>query len=138
MEITTKQRKNIVYFDGVCTLCNTFIDFVIKRDARKIIFYASLQSAIADAMLHEYGIHGGLQTIYFQSHNKLYHKSRAVGKILLLLGRGWRLAGAMILFTPAPLADAVYSFIARNRYRFCGMKSTCRIPEPKEIAQFLS
>lgn len=134
----TAQVKNTVYFDGICNLCNSFIDFVITRDKRKIIFYASLQSASASALLHGHGITGKLNTIYFYSNHQFYNKSRAVGRILLLIGGGWKIAGVIILLTPRPLADAVYSFIARNRYRLFGMKSTCRIPGAAEAAQFLS
>ena len=57
-------------------------------------------------------------------------------RILHVLGWPWRLAWVGWLI-PAPLRDALYRCIARNRYRWFGRSDTCILPPPGAAQRFL-
>lgn len=132
--------KKVIFFDGVCNLCNGFIDFVIKRDSQKIIYYCSLQSEKAKQMLEDKHVivkKDDYGTIYFLDNTILYSRSSAILRIVKHLGISYNVMASFFLIIPRPIRDYAYAFIAKNRYRFFGKKETCRLPTPKERNQFL-
>lgn len=132
-------NKKIIFFDGVCNLCNGFIDYVIKRDAKKSIFYASLQSDFAIETLkhHNIVLNNGYTTIYYYKNGTLYSQSSAILNVFLELSAVHRFIGKICLALPKFIRDGVYNFIAKNRYAFFGKKESCRLPSPEERSQFM-
>lgn len=132
-------NKKIIFFDGVCNLCNGFIDFVIKRDKNKNIYYASLQSEIGVQILKEYNVKltDNFSTIYFLDNGKLHHRSTAILYVLSNLNLFYRVFSRFSLIFPTKFRNFVYDYIAKNRYRFFGKKETCRLPSIQERGQFL-
>ncbi len=137
MDIHSADRP-ILFFDGVCNLCNSTVQFIIRHDRQQQFLFAPLQSAagaqalkaVPDATLQT----GSVILLYKGTY---YTRSAAVLKTCSLLG-GWLrllLAGYLL---PAFLRDTVYNFIARNRYRWFGHKDECMIPTPELKARFLS
>ncbi|MBU2951162.1 DUF393 domain-containing protein [Tamlana agarivorans] len=134
------EKENIIFFDGVCNLCNGFIDYVIKRDKKKSIFYAALQSETAKSKLKkhiELKENTDYTTIYYFTNNKLYSKSSAILNIFLELSTTHAFLARVLFVIPKFIRDAIYTFIAKNRYLFFGKKSTCRLPSLEERNQFL-
>lgn len=135
------EKKNIVFFDGVCNMCNGFIDFLIRRDKKKIIYYSSLQSDFAKNTLKDYNIvydETGLTTIYFFSDDKLYSQSTAILKILSLLKQPYPFISKVALLFKMSWRDKIYKCIAKNRYKIFGKRNTCRMPSKEEKAMFLN
>lgn len=132
-------NKKIIFFDGVCNLCNGFIDYVIKRDTNKIIFYVSLQSEFSKETLkkHDIILDDTYNTIYYYSKGKLYSQSSAILNIFLELSTFHKIFGKTCLLIPKFIRDAAYVFIAKNRYKFFGKKESCRLPTPQEKKQFI-
>lgn len=137
MENLPKDKK-IILFDGVCTLCNNAIDYIIKKDHKDQFVFASLQSDIGKQLTKERGIDTSQidSMILIIPGEAYYIKSTAALQIFK------RLKGAISLsriFLPLPesFRDSVYDFIARNRYQWFGKKETCRMPTPKEKAKFI-
>lgn len=128
----------ILFFDGVCNLCNSTVDYVIRRDRSGTIRFASLQSDIASELLADHPVDPtDLDTIILLQDNQVYTKSDA-GIIIMDTIGGWMKIPAFIgKLTPRFIADGIYNFIARNRYRWFGQKETCRIPTAEERARFL-
>ncbi|QBA63887.1 thiol-disulfide oxidoreductase DCC family protein [Muriicola soli] len=129
----------IIFFDGICNLCNGFIDFVIKRDKAKKIFYSSLQSDISNKYINcaNTQTNSSYTTIYLYKNGKVHDKSTAILMILKELSFGYRTLAGFFLLLPKVLRDSIYNFIARNRYRFFGKRDSCRLPNPEEKDQFL-
>ena len=124
-------------FDGVCTLCNATVDFVIKRDKAGIFKYTANQNLAGATILEAFGQPvEKVDTVYLFEKGKLYSRSTAALKIAEKMPFPWNLFKVLLIF-PAGLRDVFYKIIAANRYRFWGKKETCRLPSPEERARFL-
>ena len=136
MEETPLSGKKIVFFDGDCMLCNSFVAFLVKRKVDSL-FFCNINSSAARTILASYSSTGLPQnTIYFLSDNKLYVKSTAVLKVLSLLGPISKITMRCLLLVPVSIRDTFYMLVAKNRYRFF-KKSSCYIPTTEEKVSFL-
>ncbi|MEC7864086.1 MAG: DCC1-like thiol-disulfide oxidoreductase family protein [Bacteroidota bacterium] len=133
-----KNRK-IVFFDGVCNFCNVAVDFVWKRNKRRNLYYASLQSDIAKKKLLKRGVNDiKLSTIYYDDGRRVYQKSQAIFMILTNLdGALYPLLAKIALIIPRISSDFIYDFISKNRYSIMGKREVCRIPNIEEKEYFL-
>lgn len=128
---------SVILFDGVCNLCNSTIQFIIKKDTKQQFKFASLQSdAARDILLQKSMKNLNLKSIVYISNNKVYLKSSAVLEILWNIGGLYRLS-TIFWIIPKPLRDLVYDFIAKNRYKWYGKKESCMIPSPELKNRFL-
>jgi predicted DCC family thiol-disulfide oxidoreductase YuxK len=127
--------SSIVFFDGVCNLCNGFVDFLVRRDRWRTLRFASLQGKTSLELL---GPEAGreLASVVLYQDGEVLKESDAALRILELLGGPWR-AVALFRIFPRFLRDWLYRLIARNRYRLFGKRETCRLPSPDERALFL-
>lgn len=130
-----KQQPSVAYFDGVCGVCNAFIDFLVTENQDPHMKFAPLQGSTAAERLTIEDPED-LRTIMFQKEGKTFTKSRAVIEILAASGGIWAMAPVLRVF-PSFLCNAVYDLLAKNRYRLAGKKEECRIPTPQERARFL-
>jgi predicted DCC family thiol-disulfide oxidoreductase YuxK len=128
--------KSIIFFDGVCNLCNASVDFLLKRDAQQNFYFASLQSGIARELLAPYGDSLPDSMVLLQG-ERIYLRSDAALKAAQGLSPAYRLAGKAGMLIPAFLRNAIYDFIAANRLRFFGERDSCRLPSPEERERFL-
>jgi predicted DCC family thiol-disulfide oxidoreductase YuxK len=125
----------IVFYDGVCGLCNRSVRWLIRHDHKRVLRYASLQSELAKGLPAKYLQDSVPGTIVFRDGETYYEKSDAVIRILLKLKGIYRLAGLLAVI-PRPLRNAVYDWIARNRYKWFGKYDACPIPGPEEKSLF--
>lgn len=131
------KNKSIVFFDGVCNLCNSSVNFIIKHDTNKQFLFASLQSDAAKELMLHYGIEKfEITTILLIEKEKLYDKSTAILKIAKHLNNGIKFCYVFIIF-PKYLRDLVYNFIAKRRYKWFGKRESCMIPSLKFKNRFL-
>lgn len=128
-------EKDVIFFDGVCGICNRFVDFLLKRDRKKIFLFSPIQGERAKRALDAAAIQKN-ETIFFQDASGIHERSTAALRILARLGGAWRMF-SVIFLVPRPIRDFCYDRIARNRYRWFGKKDACRIPTPEERARFL-
>jgi len=135
-------RKAIFLYDGVCRLCNRSVQFILKRDARGDIHYASLQSEFAKRTLARHGASAAdLDTVYVLVNSDqgelLLARSDAALFLLRELGGIWRMAGVVLGWLPRRVRDWGYNVVARNRYRVFGRYETCPVPSESVRARFL-
>jgi len=128
------QLQRVIFFDGVCGLCNAWVDFILKRDRAGIFSFAPLQGNYAKEMEPEAS--KNLNTMIYFVSGQRYYRTGAILRILRDLGGIWYLAW-VFWFVPFFIRDFLYGLIARNRYRIFGKKENCRIPTPKEKVRFL-
>ena len=127
----------LVLFDGVCNLCNGTVNFIIARDPNARFRFSSLQSAAARDVLENHRLESNLDTIVLVEHGQVYTRSTAALRIVKQLSGLWPLLG-LFLVVPSVLRDAVYVFVAKNRYRWFGKSESCSVPTPELAARFLS
>jgi len=127
----------IILFDGVCNLCNGFVQFVIKQDPQAKFKFCSLQSETAKKILSDYHLNPDLlDSVVLIANQKIYTKSDAALKIFQLLGGFWAIT-RIFFALPKFLRDSFYNFIAKNRYRWFGKSDTCLLPSQKIKSRFL-
>ena len=128
------QLQRIIFFDGVCGLCNAWVDFILKRDKAGIFSFAPFQGNYAKEMEPEAS--ENLNTMIYLASGQRYYRTGAVLRILRDLGGIWSLAWIFWL-VPFFIRDFFYGLIARNRYRIFGKIKNCRIPTSEEKVRFL-
>ncbi|KAJ1401100.1 thiol-disulfide oxidoreductase DCC [Ochromonadaceae sp. CCMP2298] len=129
--------KPVIFFDGLCNLCNSSVQFVIERDKNKKFLFASLQSELAKNNLPEALIgEDSLQTIVLKKDDKLLTKSTAALTIARTLSGLWPMLYLFIL-VPSFIRDFVYDLIGKNRYKWFGKKDHCMIPSKELKSRFL-
>lgn len=119
--------RPIIFFDGVCNLCDSFVRFLIKIDKKDKLRFASLQGETAKTKLPETEAKG-LGSVVFYKDGERSHESQAVIDAFKVIGGPWTLF-AIFQILPSPLRDLLYRFIAKNRYKWFGKKDeVCPMP----------
>ena len=128
----------IVLFDGHCNFCNGVVNFLIDRDRRGTLRFAALQSPAGRRLLAERGIVMPEEpdTMVLIDGPRTLLRSDAALATTRHLRWPWPLARAAVV-VPRFIRDAVYSLVARNRYRWFGRSEACRVPTPEVRARFL-
>ena len=138
--MTDLPAPRIVFFDGVCHLCDNSIQFLIKRDSKGLLRYASLQGETAAEMLH-----GGKHPINLDSMVFVemkdgriieHRRSKAAANIAKYLPWPWRIA-SIGRWVPAFIGNFFYNIVAKNRYKWFGKMDACALPTPEQRKLFL-
>ncbi len=135
--MTSKVKFPVILFDGVCNLCNNSVQWVISHDNNAVFSFASLQSDLGMALVKARGLEpGSLNSVVLMDENKVWTHSDAPLEVLRRIGGFWQLAYVCII-VPRFLRNAIYNWIARNRYRWFGKRDACMLPKPEWKARFL-
>jgi predicted DCC family thiol-disulfide oxidoreductase YuxK len=126
----------LVFYDGVCGLCNWSVRWLIRRDRHKVLRYASLQSDLAREKLSGTDLDLSRGTIVYFENDRIFTRSTAVIRILKRLKGIYRLS-ALLYIIPAPIRDSVYDWVSRNRYKWFGKYDSCPLPEPGQEELFI-
>lgn len=134
-----KNPKKIILFDGVCNLCNSSVQFIIKHDTDDVFRYAALQSDVGQKLVIDRGIDTSIvdSIILLDPGVAYYIKSDAALEIGTDL-KGYRTISRILKLIPSSLRNIVYDLIARNRYSWFGKKQECMVPTPEIRAKFLN
>lgn len=129
---------NVIFFDGVCNFCNRWVNRLLKWDKRMLFHFSSLQSNYARQTLNKYGISDNriLDGIVLLEGNRLHLKSKAVFRIVLLLGFPYSIL-SLFRVLPTTFTDAIYDIVAANRYKWFGKSESCSVPEPDVKQRFI-
>ncbi len=123
---------SVVIFDGVCHLCNGFVDFILKHDRRKDFRLLANQSVKAQKILSVFGLQDKANaSVYLVQGAHIYKESTAVLRILKTLGFPLNLC-YVLMIVPSFLRNMIYRIVAGNRYRWFGKRETCRLLPPQE------
>lgn len=131
-------NKPVLFFDGVCNLCNGFVQKIIRNDKKGLFMFSSLQSDTGAAMLEYIGQQGAPapDSLILLHEGKYYTRSDAALMTAKLLGGAWKLF-LVGYIAPRPIRDRIYDLVARNRYKWFGKQDNCMIPTPELKARFL-
>jgi len=131
------RKELVVYYDGVCGLCDFFVNILIKIDSKGILKFSSLQGNSGQKLLSNLTFDKKeLDTVLFRTNDQVYTRSTAVFKIIKSIGGIWRL---FLLFDllPTSFNDFIYRKISINRYKLFGKLDRCDISKFNKPGQFI-
>ncbi len=126
----------VILFDGVCNLCNSAVQIVIKNDRNSYYKFASLQSEFAQNFLKENNLSTQeFSTLILIQGGQYFKKSKAIFKIVKHLPNySWLRIFALL---PLFFTDFVYDLISNNRFRWFGKRASCWLPTSELQDRFL-
>ena len=126
-----------ILFDGVCNLCNGFVQFVVARDPAAHFRFAALSSPSAERILRQAGVSLPIpDTIVLVDDDGVHFRSDAPLRIARRLTFPWPLAYGQVI-VPRVIRDCAYDFIAARRYRWFGRRDVCMAPTAENRGRFL-
>lgn len=130
-------KNPIILFDGVCNFCNNAVNFVIKRNSKANIMFAPLQSEAGQEFVKQYHLPpDDMKSFIFIENETVYSRSTAALKVCRHLRGLWPLCYGFII-VPKFIRDGMYNWIAKNRYKWFGVRNECMIPTPDVKARFI-
>lgn len=135
--------RTVILFDGVCNLCNASVQFILRRDTRRLFQFASMQSEAGQRLLQQVGLSSTDMDTFVVveqaedgSSSRIYTRSEAAIQVVSKLRQPWPLV-RLVWWVPRPIRDGLYSWVSRNRYRWFGKRQTCMVPTPDIRERFL-
>ncbi len=132
-----KTKMNIIVFDGVCNFCNRIVQIIIRHDPSAQIHFAAQQSEAGEKLIKDLAIKESSNSVLFVKDGLVYYQSDAVIEIAKLL-TGWPSIFKYGIIVPRFLRNAIYKFIAANRYAIFGKQDQCMVPKDEERGRFLN
>lgn len=136
--ISIPENKQLILFDGVCNLCNSSVQFVIKHDKKDKFIFTALQSNVGKKIIQEFNIDTSKtdSILLYNPDKGLSIRSTAAINIAKQLRFPINI---LIIFIIVPnfIRNWIYDLIARNRYKWFGKMDDCMIPTPEIKAKFL-
>jgi predicted DCC family thiol-disulfide oxidoreductase YuxK len=130
--------ERILFFDGVCNLCNGTVQWILRHDKTEQIQFAALQSEAARAKLAPLGIDTSkLESLVFLENGVVHTHSSGVLHLARALGAPYSWAFGFLVL-PQPVRDFFYKILARNRYKWFGQRESCLMPTPATKRRFLA
>jgi len=129
-------RSPIIFFDGVCAMCNTFVNIALRIDRRKIFLFAPLQGSTARELLPPLSDDPAEWSMIYLDETGIHDQLDASLEVYRRLGGVWFLL-SLLRYIPHFIRDPLYRILARNRYRWFGRREQCRIPTESERQRFL-
>ena len=131
------REQPVILFDGICNFCNNAVNFVIKRDKKRRVVFATLQSETGQKLLQQYNLPlNDMESFVFIENGKASTQSTAALKVCRYLKGLWPLCYGFIII-PKFFRDGIYNWIAKNRYKWFGVRQECMIPTPDVKERFL-
>ena len=135
--ILIPRGKKVILFDGVCNVCDGFVQFILKRDKKAEYYFASLQSDIAKQLMEKHNVQvEELSTVVLINGNQVYTHSDVPLVVAKSLGGIYPLF-SIFKVLPKGFRNKIYDWVARNRYKLFGKKEACMLPKPEWHSRFL-
>lgn len=129
--------EKILFFDGVCNLCNGIVSFVIKRNRKGNIKFCPLQSDHARLVLQKFELEPEvIETFVLLEYDSIYLKSDAALRLFKSLDGLWSVL-YIFKILPKTFRDCIYDIIAGRRYMLFGKKEQCMVPTPEIKKRFI-
>ena len=133
----SKADHPIIIFDGVCSLCEFSVRFIVKNDRQARFRFVSAQSERGKDLQRSCGVDTLKDgTVILLEHDQVHIKSDAALHIAKNLDGAWRLL-YILRFIPKPVREYFYAIISKNRYRWFGKRDECLLPDENLKERFL-
>ena len=118
------KSKIVIYYDGICFVCSSVIDALIKMDKNNILYFSPLQSNYAKSSINKEFLKE-MDSVIVIKNEKIFSKSYAAFVVLRELRSPLRY---LFYLVPTFFADFIYNLIAKRRYSWFGKKEECIFP----------
>lgn len=133
--------NKILFFDGVCNLCNSSVQFILKHEKKETLYFSSLQSDFGQQFLKENNLNFvSFDTIILFDNGDIYSKSEAIVKISKYLKFPYNFLSFLNFFPNSfykHVGNLLYEIVSRNRYKFFGKMDSCFLPNKKISHRFI-
>lgn len=132
----------VLLYDGLCGFCNGAVQFVLKRDRRSRLQYATLQGDFAREVTARHPELAGIDSLVLvetdarTGQERVYIRSAGALRTARYLDGAWPLT-RVFLVVPRPVRDWAYDLFAKWRYRLFGRYDSCPVPTPEQRARFI-
>lgn len=133
----TELPPHVLFYDGVCAMCNGIVKGMLRADAERVFHFAPLQgeTAALARSLHP-SFPGDMETVVYVRRGEVFVRSRAAALAMRELPYPAK-ALSWFRLLPVWLTDFFYGIIARVRYRVFGRYERCPLPPPEDRDRFL-
>ena len=118
------KSKIVIYYDGICFVCSSAINALIKMDKNNILYFSPLQSNYAKSSINKKFLKE-MDSVIVRQNEKFFFKSYAAFVVLRELKSPLRY---LFYLVPTFFADFIYDFVAKRRYSWFGKKEECIFP----------
>ena len=132
------KEKNILLYDGHCLMCSSLVQWVMKRDKKKSIYFGALQDEKVLPLLKKappYMQEADSVLLYYEG--RFYYRSAAILNLYRLLGFPFSLM-AVFFIVPRFIRDFFYKIIAKYRKKWFGSSDACYLVPPEKRSMFIS
>ena len=127
----------VVVFDGVCVLCNGWVQFLLRHDRQARFRFAAMQTGTGRRLLQQHGLDpDDPVSLLVLDGPRAFTDTDAVLQVLRQLGGPWRVLAWLGRGMPQRLRDPLYRWVARHRYRWFGRHAACMVPSPDQRSRF--
>jgi predicted DCC family thiol-disulfide oxidoreductase YuxK len=132
-----QECQPVLLFDGVCNLCNSSVQFILKHEKNQNLKFAAIQSEAGEKLLTHYRLDSNqTNSVILISENYVYTASDAVLKLTQYLKFPYS-SGKILMVVPKTIRDFFYKKVAHNRYNWFGKRESCMVPTPELRKRFL-
>ena len=117
-------NNEIIIYDGICVLCNYFIQFILKKDRKAHFKVTNLQSEFTKTKYPEVLSVDSVAVIL--ENGNILQKSKAVHYILQKI-KVLLLIRILISILPTFFSNIIYDCVALIRYKLFGKYQQCPI-----------
>ncbi|MDH3728474.1 MAG: DCC1-like thiol-disulfide oxidoreductase family protein [Myxococcales bacterium] len=129
--------SRVVFYDGVCAMCNGIVKWMLRIDKARVFRFASLQSDTAnEARKAHPDIPDELETMVYVRDGEVFVRSRGAFEAMREVPYPWKALSWLQVF-PLWLTDFFYGILAKSRYRVFGKYDQCPLPPPEDRPRFL-
>ena len=130
-------NNNIIFFDGMCNMCNSFVNLIIVIDKKKKFLFSPISGKKGQEIVKLYELNNKkIDSIILLSNNEIKVKSDAAIQIITSLNIFFKVF-FIFKIIPKIFLDFIYDFIAKNRYRYFGKRNSCSIPKKEHLSRFI-
>lgn len=131
-------NKKIILFDGVCNLCNSSVQFIIRHDTKDVFRFVAIQSEKGQEIIKYIGVDLYKVDSIILYIPKVAYYIKADAALAITHDLNWCFSILYYLkFVPKFIKNVIYDLIAKNRYKWYGKKESCMIPTPEIAIKFL-
>jgi len=131
------ENRKIVFFDGVCNLCTGSVQWILKRNKKKDLYFSQIGSETYILIQKEIpNQFPEVDSILFYNGSVVLVESDAILSLAKFLDFPYPIICYFVI-VPKFIRDFIYRWIAKHRYRWFGKSEFCLLPNQETNSRFL-